>query len=66
MIAGCCSKYAELVLIAYDDDEFQSEWRCMAVQVRNFTGKVVGALGISSATFPACLGRAALQATRRA
>jgi DNA-binding IclR family transcriptional regulator len=37
--------------IAYDDGEFHPELRCMAVQVRNFTGRVVGALGISTATW---------------
>jgi IclR family KDG regulon transcriptional repressor len=37
--------------IAYDDGEFHPELRCMAVQIRNFTGKVVGALGISTAAW---------------
>jgi len=37
--------------IAYDDGEFHPELRCMAVHVRNFTGRVVGALGISTATW---------------
>jgi IclR family KDG regulon transcriptional repressor len=35
--------------VAYDDGEFHPELRCMAVHVRNFTGRVVGALGISTA-----------------
>ena len=33
--------------IAYDDGEFDSELRCVAVPVRDFTGQVVGAIGIS-------------------
>jgi IclR family KDG regulon transcriptional repressor len=33
--------------IAFDDGEFNPEVRCMAVPVYNFTGDVVGALGIS-------------------
>jgi DNA-binding IclR family transcriptional regulator len=33
--------------IAIDDGEFNAEVRCMAVPVYNFTGDVVGALGIS-------------------
>lgn len=33
--------------IAFDDGEFNLEVRCIAVPVKNFTGKVVGALGIS-------------------
>jgi DNA-binding IclR family transcriptional regulator len=33
--------------IAYDDGEFNSEVRCIAVPVKDFTGQVVGALGIS-------------------
>ena len=37
--------------IAYDDGEFHPEVRCVAVQVRNFTGQAVGALGISTATW---------------
>ncbi len=34
--------------IAIDDGEFNAEVRCMAVPVYNFTGDVVGALGISA------------------
>jgi DNA-binding IclR family transcriptional regulator len=34
--------------IAVDDGEFNAEVRCMAVPVYNFTGDVVGALGISA------------------
>ena len=33
--------------IAFDDGEFNVEVRCVAVPVKDFTGKVVGALGIS-------------------
>jgi IclR family KDG regulon transcriptional repressor len=33
--------------IAYDDGEFNSEVRCIAVPVRDFTGQIVGAVGIS-------------------
>lgn len=34
--------------IAYDDGEFNSEVRCAAVAVRNFSGQVIGAIGISA------------------
>lgn len=33
--------------IAYDDGEFDAEMRCVAVPVRNFSGQIVGAIGIS-------------------
>jgi DNA-binding IclR family transcriptional regulator len=33
--------------IAFDDGEFNPEVRCIAVPVMNFTGQVIGALGIS-------------------
>jgi len=33
--------------IAYDDGEFNLEVRCVAVPVRDFTGQIIGALGIS-------------------
>jgi DNA-binding IclR family transcriptional regulator len=33
--------------IAYDDGEFNLEVRCAAVPVKDFTGQVIGALGIS-------------------
>ena len=33
--------------IAFDDGEFDSEVRCVAVPVRDFTGQVTGAIGIS-------------------
>lgn len=33
--------------VAFDDGEFNSEVRCVAVPVTDFTGKVIGALGIS-------------------
>src|SRR5262249_48707864 len=32
---------------AFDDGEFNAEVRCVAVPVRDFTGQVIGALGIS-------------------
>jgi DNA-binding IclR family transcriptional regulator len=34
--------------IAFDDGEFNLEVRCVAVPVKDFTGKIVGALGISA------------------
>jgi DNA-binding IclR family transcriptional regulator len=33
--------------VAFDDGEFNAEVRCVAVPVYNFTGEVIGALGIS-------------------
>ncbi len=33
--------------IAFDDGEFNPEVRCIAVPVMNFTGQIIGALGIS-------------------
>ena len=33
--------------IAFDDGEFNLEVRCVAVPVRDFTGQIIGALGIS-------------------
>jgi DNA-binding IclR family transcriptional regulator len=33
--------------VAFDDGEFNIEVRCLAVPVRDFTGQIVGALGIS-------------------
>ena len=33
--------------IAFDDGEFNAEVRCVAVPVKDFTGQVIGALGIS-------------------
>ena len=33
--------------IAYDDGEFNAEVRCVAVPVRDFTGKAIGAVGLS-------------------
>jgi IclR family KDG regulon transcriptional repressor len=33
--------------VAYDDGEFNAEVRCVAVPVQDYTGQVVGALGIS-------------------
>jgi DNA-binding IclR family transcriptional regulator len=49
--------------LAYDDGEFNSEVRCIAVPVKNFTGQVIGAIGISGPiwrlTIQALQGRAA-------
>ncbi len=45
--------------IAIDDGEFNLEVRCLAVQVEDFTGKIVGALGISAPVWR--LSRQALQ-----
>lgn len=33
--------------MAFDDGEFDAELRCVAVPVRDFTGQVIGAIGIS-------------------
>jgi IclR family KDG regulon transcriptional repressor len=33
--------------LAFDDGEFDAEVRCVAVPVRDFTGQIIGALGIS-------------------
>lgn len=33
--------------VAFDDGEFNTEVRCVAVPVRDFTGEIIGALGIS-------------------
>jgi IclR family transcriptional regulator, KDG regulon repressor len=33
--------------IAFDDGEFDAEVRCIAVPVMDFTGQIIGALGIS-------------------
>jgi DNA-binding IclR family transcriptional regulator len=33
--------------LAFDDGEFNTEVRCVAVPVRDFTGQIIGALGIS-------------------
>jgi DNA-binding IclR family transcriptional regulator len=33
--------------VAYDDGEFDAEVRCIAVPVRDFTGQVIGSIGIS-------------------
>ncbi len=37
--------------IAYDDGEFDSEIRCVAVPVHDFAGRVAGAVGISGAVW---------------
>jgi DNA-binding IclR family transcriptional regulator len=37
--------------VAYDDGEFDAEVRCVAVPVHDYTGQVVGALGISGPTW---------------
>jgi DNA-binding IclR family transcriptional regulator len=33
--------------LAFDDGEFDSEVRCVALPVRDFSGRVIGAIGIS-------------------
>jgi IclR family KDG regulon transcriptional repressor len=33
--------------VAYDDGEFEGELRCVAVPIRDFSGQVIGAIGIS-------------------
>ena len=33
--------------IAFDDGEFNPEVRCVGVPVKDFTGQVIGAIGIS-------------------
>jgi len=33
--------------LAFDDGEFDAEARCVAVPVRDFTGRVAGAIGMS-------------------
>ena len=33
--------------VAFDDGEFDSELRCVALPVRDFSGQVIGAIGIS-------------------
>jgi DNA-binding IclR family transcriptional regulator len=42
-------KIAEIrrIGLAFDDGEFNAEVRCVAVPVRDFTGQIIGALGIS-------------------
>lgn len=37
--------------VAYDDGEFDAEARCVAVPVRDFTGAIRGAIGISGAVW---------------
>lgn len=49
--------------IAYDDGEFNSEVRCVAVAVRNFSGQVIGAIGVSGPVWRLSL--AALQGKAR-
>jgi IclR family KDG regulon transcriptional repressor len=43
--------------IAYDDGEFDPEVRCVAVPVRDFTGQVAGAIGISGPVWRLSLAR---------
>jgi DNA-binding IclR family transcriptional regulator len=50
--------------VAYDDGEFDPEVRCVAVPVRDFTGAVAGALGISGPVWRVSI--AALQGKARA
>ena len=33
--------------MAFDDGEFDAEVRCVALPVRDFTGRIIGAIGIS-------------------
>jgi IclR family acetate operon transcriptional repressor len=33
--------------IGFDDAEFDSEMRCLAAPVRDFSGRVIGAVGLS-------------------
>ena len=49
--------------IAYDDGEFNPEVRCVAVPVRDFSGQVIGAIGISGPVWRLSL--AALQGKAR-
>ena len=49
--------------LAYDDGEFDAEVRCIAVPVRDFTGAVVGAIGLSGPIWR--LSMQALQARAR-
>ena len=46
---GTVARIAEIrrSAIAIDDGEYNAEVRCIAVPVYNFTGDVIGALGIS-------------------
>ena len=41
------AKHFARARLAFDDGEFNAEVRCVAVPVYNFTGEVIGALGIS-------------------
>jgi IclR family transcriptional regulator, KDG regulon repressor len=50
--------------IAYDDGEFDPEVRCVAVPVRDFTGQVAGALGISGPVWRLSLARLQEATTR--
>jgi len=49
--------------VAFDDGEFNPEVRCIAVPVRDFTGQIVGALGISGPIWR--LSNQALQASAK-
>ena len=43
--------------IAFDDGEFDPEVRCVAVPVRDFTGHIAGAIGISGPVWRLSLAR---------
>ena len=49
--------------VAFDDGEFNPEVRCVAVPVKDFTGQVIGAIGISGPIWR--LSRQALQSRAR-
>ena len=49
--------------VAFDDGEFHPELRCISTAVRNFTGDVVGAVGISTATWRLSLNELASKTT---
>ncbi|HKH32600.1 MAG TPA: IclR family transcriptional regulator [Beijerinckiaceae bacterium] len=50
--------------IGYDDGEFDPEVRCVAVPVRDFTGQVAGAIGISGPVWRLSLARLQAATTR--
>jgi len=50
--------------LAYDDGEFDPEVRCVAVPVRDFTGQVAGAIGISGPVWRLTLARLQEATTR--
>lgn len=42
--------------VAYDDGEFHPEIRCIAVPIRNFTGRAIAALGVSTPAWRLAIG----------